>query len=137
MAISHLATRGYSNGSLTGSAVLVVLRGYAIGEVPIVLQVGILVSLQADIASLLSVDGQTVTLTTQTVTVPLLVHWEGISQSGGIQQGPLCYVALEDLPSDVEQGDTLLYDGTTYVVSYIERDGHGVVRLVFTDESKL
>ena len=35
MAVKHLLTRGYGNGTFAGTIPLVVLRGYSIGAVPV------------------------------------------------------------------------------------------------------
>lgn len=88
--------------------------------------------IEPDMAILAGEDGETVTITTATVTRSVRVFWEGLSlmDGGQTQEGQQCWAASTALPADIAQGDTVTYDGTTYTVTHVEPDGHNTSRIM-------
>lgn len=85
--------------------------------------------IEPDMAILAGEDGETVTITTATVTRSVRAFWESLSLAGGEQAGEQMWVAATDLPADFTQGNIITYEQTAYTVTHREPDGHGMERI--------
>lgn len=90
-----------------------------------------------DIAEIIAADGDFIDVTTGSRTYRVPCFWEGQSIAGGDQEGPRIWIAAADMPDGWTQSDTIVYNGTTYVMTHKEPDGHGLVMVTLTDETTL
>lgn len=87
---------------------------------------------EADAATIIQADGDTVTWSVGIDDTDVIVFWRGEAvEDDGL--GPQMIVALADIPESAAYGDTVTRDDVEYVVARFLPDGHGLVTVLLKD----